>query len=67
MTQKIQQPPSKRIEPEAPIVVDNPSDPRAEERAKHKKMEQMADRAARRGTNTEKRYDQDHSTISGSN
>jgi len=67
MTQRIPQPPSKRIETETPTIVDNPNDPQSVQRAKHKKMERMADRAARRGTDTEKRYDADHTIISGSN
>ena len=67
MTQRIPQPPSKRIETETPTIVNNSNDPEAEQRAKHKKMEQMANRAARRGTDAEKQYDADHTTISGSN
>lgn len=67
MTQRIPRPPTKRLEIETPITVDNPNDPQAEQQAKHKKMERMADRAARRGTETEKRYDAEHSTVSGSN
>ena len=67
MTQRIPEPPIKRLETETPIVVDNPNDPQAEQRARHKRMERMADRAARRATDTEKRYDEDHPTISGSN
>ncbi len=67
MTQRIPQPPTKRLEIETPITVDNPNDPQAEQEAKHKRMERMADRAARRATDTEKLYDKDHSTISGSN
>lgn len=67
MTQRIPQPPSKRPETETPITVDNPNDPQAEERARHKRMERMADRAAHRATDTEKLYDADHPTISGSN
>lgn len=67
MPQRIPQPPSKRPEIETPIIVENPNDPQAEQKAEHKKMERMADRAAHRGTDTEKRFDEDHSTISGSN
>jgi hypothetical protein len=67
MTQRIPQPPSKRIETETPIEVHNPNNPEEVRQAEHKKMERMADRAARRGTDTEKRYDEDHPTISGSN
>ncbi|HTX75386.1 MAG TPA: hypothetical protein VMD29_04195 [Terracidiphilus sp.] len=67
MTQRIPQPPSKRIETETPIEVHNPNHPEQAQDAKHKKMERMADRAARRATDTEKRFDEDHSTISGSN
>ena len=66
MTQRINQPPIKRVETDTPIV-ENPNDPQAEEKARHKKMEQMANRAAHRATDTEKLYDQDHPTISGSN
>ena len=67
MTQRINQPPIKRVRTDIPVEVSNPDDPLAEERARHKKMEQMADRAAHRATDTEKLYDEDHPTISGSN
>jgi hypothetical protein len=67
MTQRIPQPPSKRPETETPTTVGNANDPKAEQQAKHKKMERMADRAAHRATDTEKLYDEDHPTISGSN
>lgn len=67
MTQRIPQLPTKRVETDKPLEVNNPNDPQEMERAKHKKMEQMANRAAHRGTDTEKRYDEDHTIISGSN
>lgn len=67
MTQRIPQPPSKRPETETPIEVHNPNNPDQVQDAKHKKMERMAGRAAKRATDTEKLYDQDHPTISGSN
>lgn len=67
MTQRIPQPPTKRLETDKPIAVNNPDNPEEMERAKHKKMERMANRAAHRGTDTEKRYDGDHPMISGSN
>lgn len=67
MTQRIPQPPSKRVETETPIEVHNPSDPQAEQEARHKKMERMANRAAHKGTDTEKQFDGDHPMISGSN
>ncbi|HUY94428.1 MAG TPA: hypothetical protein VMU71_03995 [Terracidiphilus sp.] len=67
MTQRIPEPPIKRIKTETPIIVENPNDPQAEQRARHKKMERMADRAAHRATDTEKLYDTNHPTISGSN
>lgn len=67
MTQRINQPPIKRVKTDIPIEVPNPDDPLTVEKARHKKMEQMADRAAHRATDTEKLYDEDHPTISGSN
>lgn len=61
MANKINTVPAKRPETETPTVTKDTEDREAAER---KKMEHMADRAAHKAADDERRYDEDHTTIS---
>lgn len=61
MTTKINRAPERHPETETPTVIDNTTNPEAQE---HGKMEHVADQAAHKANKTQQKYDEDHNTFS---
>lgn len=62
MADKINTVPSKKPETETPTVVDSTGNPQTD--AGEKKLDRIADRAANKAADTQKKFDQDHTTFS---